>query len=194
MVWPDPPAVAAVKVQEANPVPGNALPFAAPSKVDARPVDNPKGVTQIVARTSEAAKTTAASTGTIAEILLVVALGLTVASLLYRLVTKITAARDRRILMAHSGLDWAHDDRLEHQFRQRGFINEQEKFVDDMRLSLVPTADEYGVRRTHPIAPQSNELRAGSAPQIAPEFREHENKWTQLLRDLDKIMQSGKEA
>ncbi len=192
VVWPDPPTVATVKVGKPDRVSDDASPHAVPPTAVVRPARNPEGIAQISARTTESAKTTNASTGTLAEILLIVMLALTAAGLLYRLVAKITAARDRRIVMAHSGLDWVRDDRQEHQFRPRGFINGREKFVDDLRLSLVPTADDYGARR--PIAPRSNGLREGRASQIADEFSGRENRWAQLLRDLDQIMQSRKEA
>jgi hypothetical protein len=196
VVWPDPPAVATVQEQKPNPVPSNASPYAVPSTVGARPDDDPVGAAQTDVPTGEAAKTTAPSAGTLAEILLVVALALTAASLLYRLVAKITAARDRRILMDHSALDWAQDDRQPHQFgverRQRGFVDERQKFVDDLRLSLVPNTDDPGARRQ--IAPQSKGHGEGVDPRIAGEFSGRENRWAQLLRDLDQIMQSRKEA
>jgi hypothetical protein len=198
IAWPDPPAVANVEAQKPNPVPKDAPPHAIPATVGARAADDPEGIAQIGARAGDAAKTTSASAGTLAEILLIVMLALTAAGLLYRWVAKITAARDRRILMDHSGLDWVHDDRQEHQFggeqRQRGFVNEREKFVDDLRLSLVPAADDYGARRPRQIAPQSDGLREGRAPRIADVFAGRENQWAQLLRDLDQIMQSRKEA
>ena len=196
VVWPDPPAVATVKVQEPKPVASEAPPYAIQTTVGARAADDPEGIAQTGAQAGEAATTTAASGSTLGEILLIVVLALTAASLLYRLVAKITAARDRRIVLDHSGLDWAHDDRHEHQFgrRQRGFVDERQKFVNNSRLSLAPTADDYGARRLRPIAPQSKGLQEGRTSQIAGELGGRENRWAQLLRDLDQIMQSRKEA
>ena len=192
IVWPDPPAVATVTAQKPSLVPRNALPYSIPSTVGARPADDPEGVVQIRTRSNEAAETTAASAGTLIKISLAVALGLTVASLLYRLLAKISAVRDRRIVMDHAGLDWVHDDRQEHQFhverQQRGLVNEREKFVDDFRLSLVPTAGDYGVRRPHQIEPKSDDLRESRASHIADELRERENRCMQLLRDLNQMM------
>ncbi len=200
MAWPDPPTVATVQPQKPNLVPSNTPPDAVPSTVDARPSRDSVGAAQNGALTSQAAKTTTSSVGTFVEILLSVALGLTVASLLYRLVIKMTALRGQRIIMAHSGLDWVHDDPHEHAVRvawqPRGFVNEREKFVDDLHLSLVPAAGGYAARHPRHADNESrnNRRREGSASRITDAHRERENRCVQLLRDLDQLLQSKKEA
>ncbi len=186
-VWPDTPTVAMVKVQNPNLVPINSPLDPNPSAVAARPADAAEGVAQMRTRTTEATKMMTSSAGPLVEILLVIALGLIVASLLYRLVMKLSAARDQRIIMDHSGLGWVHDDRHEH---------ERQKFVDDLDLSLVPAADDYGARRPR----QTDYTSKGKGPHggggslFTDKVSDHENKAAQLLRDLDQLLQSRKWA
>jgi hypothetical protein len=130
--------------------------------------------------------------GTLVQTSLVVALGLIVGGLLYRLVVKISAARSQRIFIDHSASEWIDDRRPQ----PHEFVKEREAFIDDAQLSLVPVAADYGT---------SSQLRAddmrqnyarpkGRAARITEQVIEREDTLVQLLRDLDQMLQSRKGA
>jgi hypothetical protein len=97
----------------------------------------------------------ASPAGTLVETSLVVALGLFVGGLLYRLVVKISAVRSQRIIIDHSASEWIDDRRAQ----PRGFVKEREEFIDDAHLSLVPVASDYGAFR--PI--RADDMRQNNA-------------------------------
>lgn len=199
IVWPDPPALATVKAQEPNLVPSDARADSVPPTMDAPASQDSNGAARSGAPTARAAKMTASPAGTLMEILLVVALGLTVAGLLYRLVMRIAAGRGRQIIIDHPEPDWI-DDRPERALRddqqRHGLVNQREKFIDDLQLPLVPAAGDYSAPRPLPAddAYQNNALRRGGSSQIAAEVSEREKTLAQLIQELDQLLQLRKEA
>lgn len=199
IVWPDPPAVATVKAQQPDLVPSDAHADSVPPPVDARKPIDPGDTARSGASTAHAVKTAASPAAPLVEILLTVALGLAAAGLLYRFLLKLAARRGRRVIIDHPEADWI-DDRHEHELRAdrqpHGSVNAREQFIDDLHLSLVPAASDYPARR--PLrtdeARQNNASREDNAFQMTDEVREHENRLAQLIRDLDQLLQSRKEA
>jgi hypothetical protein len=190
IAWPDAPTVATVTLQKPNSVPSSARPDNVPAGVDARA--SSEGTARDGAPTIRAAKTAAPPAGTLVQTSLVVALGLIAGGLLYRLVMKISAVRGRRIIIDHSEPEWI-DDRRE---QPHGFVNEHEQFIDDVRLSLVPVAGDYGA--PHPLRAddkrQDSGLRKSRASRITEQVIDRENTLIQMIRDLDHMLQSRKGA
>ena len=139
-VWPDPPTVANGRGAEAEFCSWQLASGSQSTTVAARPADVAEAVAQMRTRTTEATKMTTSSAGPLIEILLVIALGLIVASLLSRLVMKLSAARDQRIIMDHSGLGWVHDDRHEHERQSLSTIWISHLCRPRTTTALVPTA------------------------------------------------------
>jgi hypothetical protein len=129
---------------------------------------------------------------TLMEILLVVALGVTVAGLLYRVMMKIAARRARQIIIDHNRhqREWR-DDRQQH-----GSVYEGEEVIDDLHPSPVQAAGDYSARR--PLRADDgcqNKTRGKySASQITDEVSGRENTLAQLILDLDRMLQSRKGA
>lgn len=192
IIWPDPPMLAPVKVQKANSVPSSARRDADPAALDLRASPDSEDAARAGTPAIGAAKITAASGGTFVQTSLVVALGLIVGGLLYRLVMKISAARGQRIYIDRSESDWV-DDRRE---QLQEFIIEKVEFIDDARLSLVPVVGEYGA--PHPLQVDDNHqnyaLRKGRASRLTEQVIERENTLVQLLRDLDQMLKSRRGA
>jgi len=192
IVWPDPPKLATVTAQKPNSVPNHARPDTVRAAVDARASQASEGVVRSGAPTVRAAEMAVSPAGTLVQTSLVVALGLIVGGLLYRLVVKISAARSQRIIIDHSASEWIDDRRPQ----PHEFVKEPEAFIDDAQLSLVPVAADYGT---------SSQLRAddmrqnyarpqGRAARITEQVIEREDTLVQLLRDLDQMLQSRKGA
>jgi hypothetical protein len=130
---------------------------------------------------------------TLVEILLVVALGATVAGLLYRVVMKIAARRGRQIIIDHDRRqrEWR-DDRQRHVS-----VYEGEKVIGDLHPSPVATAGDYSARRRPLRADDERQNKArgkDSASQITDEISGRENTLAQLILDLDRMLQSRKGA
>lgn len=193
VAWPDAPTVATVTVQKPNSAPSHTRSDTVPAVVDARASLDSEGAARGGAPTIRAAKTAASPAGTLVEISLVVAIGLIVGGLLYRLAMKISAVRGPRIIIDHSESDWI-DDRRD---QPHGLVNEREEFIDDVHLSLVPVAGDYSAPR--PLQAddkcQNNKPpRKGRASRITEQVIERENTLVQLIRDLDQMLQTGKGA
>jgi hypothetical protein len=198
-VWPDPAAAGTVEAQKPDLVPNNARAGSVPSTADVRAPDVSESAVQGDATTSHAPWVAASPAATFVEILIVVALGLIVAGLLYRVVIKISARRSRRIIVDDSKPDWI-DERLQREWRNdrqlHGPAYKGEEFIDDLRPSLVPAAGDYSGRRP-PGADykRQNSPRGKDRPaQITDEVSGHENKLAQLIRDLDQMLQTRKGA
>ena len=193
IVWPDPPAVATVKAQKSNLVLTDARADSVLRTVDVRAPDDSEGAARRAGSTTQALSSPAA---TFVEILLVVALGLCVAGLLYRVVMKITARRGRRIVNHHSKSDWIDSQReWRDDWQQHGSVYEGERGIDYLQPSLVPAAGDYSAR--HPLRADECENNArgkGSASQFADKVSGRENTLAQLIRDLDEMLQSRKGA
>jgi hypothetical protein len=198
IVWPDPPAVALVKAQQPDIVRRDARSDSVLPTMDARKPIASGGTARSRASTAHAAKMAAPPAGTLVELLLAVALGLTMAGLLYRFLL-IPAGRGRQIVIDHSESDCI-DNRHEHELRddrqQHGSVDARERFIDDSHLSLVPAASDYTARR--PLRGddewQNNALHKGRASQITDDVSEREKTLAQLIRDLDQLLQSRKGA
>jgi hypothetical protein len=192
IVWPDPPKLATATVQKPNSVASSARPDNVPAAVDARASLESESADRDGAPTIRAAKTAAPPAGTLVQTSLVVVLGLIAGGLLYRLVMKISAVRGRRIIIDHSEPEWV-DDRRE---QPHGFVNEREEFIDDVHLSLVPVAGDYGAPRPLRAGDkrQDSGLRKGRASRITEQVIDRENTLIQMIRDLDHMLQSRKEA
>lgn len=188
VAWPDAPTVATVTVQK----PSGVRPNNVPAAVDARASRESEGAARDGAQTVRAAKMAAAPARTLVGTSLVVALGLVAGGLLYRLVMKISAVRGPRIIIDRSESDWV-DDRRE---QSHGFVNEREEFIDDVHLSLVPVAGDYGAPR--PVQADDKRQNSGlpnaKASRIIEQVVDRENTLVQLIRDLDHMLQSRKGA
>jgi hypothetical protein len=132
------------------------------------------------------------------EILLVAAVGLAVAGLLYRVVLKMGATRapnrqrslqvrlDRRAIPA----------RVARQSAPAWIPHGAEEVIDDLPPSLVPTAGDYRARR--PVRGdderQNGARGKDNASRINDAVSGRETKLTQLIQDLEQLLQSRKEA
>jgi hypothetical protein len=199
MVWPDPTAVGTVQAQTPNLVPSDARADSVPPTADARAPDVSEGAARGDATTSHAPWGAASPAATFVEILIVVALGLIVAGLLYRVVVKISVRRGQRMIIDDAKPNWI-DDRLRREWRnnrrRHGSAYKGEEFIDDLPPSIVPVAGDYSGRRP----PGADDKRQNSprgkdrASQITDEVNGHENRLAQLIRDLDQMLQSRKGA
>jgi hypothetical protein len=132
------------------------------------------------------------------EILLVAALGLAVAGLLYRVVLKIGARRaadrkrplqvrlDRRAIPA----------RVARRSPTAWIPHAGEEVIDDLPPSLVPAAGDFRARRPLRADDERQNSARGkdSASRIADAAGGRETKLTQLIQDLEQLLQSRKEA
>jgi hypothetical protein len=192
IVWPDPPMLAMATAQKPSSPPSNANPDTVPASVDARVANDSEGVAQAGAPTIGAASVAAGPAGTLVQTSLVVALGLIVGGVLYRLVRRMSAIRGPRIFVDHSEAGWIDDRRAQPQ----GLVNDREAFVDDAQLSLVPAVGDYGAAGSLQAddASQNRARRTGKAARITEQVIERENTLVQLMRDLDHMLQSRKGA
>jgi hypothetical protein len=205
IAWPDPAPVGTVQAQKPNLVPSDAPADSAPPTVDVRAPDVSEGAAQGGATTTNAPAGAASPAATFVEILLVVALGLIVAGLLYRVVMKISVRHGQRINIDHPKSEWIgnrHHREWRNDRQRQGSVYKGEEFIDDLHPSLVPVAGDYSARR--PLATddkRQNDPRGKDrgpqitdAPQIADEFSGRENRLAELIRDLDQMLQSRKGA
>ncbi|HEX3441020.1 MAG TPA: hypothetical protein VHT93_11800 [Pseudolabrys sp.] len=140
------------------------------------------------------------------EILLVAALGLAVAGLLHRVVLKMGATRaanrqrspqvrlERRAIPA----------RVARQSVPAWIPQGAEEVIDDLPPSLVPTAGDYRVptagdyRARRPLRGdderQNGARGKDSGSRINDAVSGRETKLTQLIQDLEQLLQSRKEA
>jgi hypothetical protein len=190
IVWPDPTAVATVATQKPNLVRGDAPVDSVLPTVDVRALDNSEGAARDGASTTDAPSMAASPVATF--VILVVALGVTVAGLLYRVVTKIAARRGRRIIIDH--------DQHQHEWRddrqQHGSIYEGEEVIDNLHPSLVPAVGGHSARRPLRAHDECQNKACGkdSASQITDEVSGRENTLALLILELDRMLQSRKGA
>jgi hypothetical protein len=81
------------------------------------------------------------------EMFLIVALGLAVVGVLFRVVMKISAARRRRITIDRYDFDRT-DDRLEHESVEDQIVHQRDALSEDLQHSNAPAADDSSLRRT----------------------------------------------
>jgi hypothetical protein len=203
-VWPDATTVAPLKAQEPNLVLSEARADPAPPTV--RAPDNSQGSPRGGATTTPAPVVEASPAVRFVEILLVAALGLAVAGLLYRVVLKMGATRaanrqrspqvrlERRAIPA----------RVARQSVPAWIPQGAEEVIDDLPPSLVPTAGDYRVptagdyRARRPLRGdderQNGARGKDGGPRINDAVSGRETKLTQLIQDLEQLLQSRKEA
>ncbi len=195
-VWSDPPAVGTVEPQKPNAVESKARPdivaptqASVPATADARPSPAPAGAAQDGAPTIRTANASSPA-GPLAQILIVVTLGLIVGGLLFRLVMKISAGRSRSIGIDQAEFAWI-GGRPQHQLAYQ-----REAFIEDSQLSLVPAVDDYAPRRSLRAGDtrRTNVRRNGEDAPVADAASEHENNLAQLIRDIDQLLQPRKGA
>lgn len=102
-IWPNSPPA-----PPADLTPSNVRPVSVPPIVDTRASHNSKNAVS-VAPITLAAKMGSFPTGTLAEILLAVAIGLMAVGLLYRIIMKIFGTGSQRITIRHSDPEWIGD-------------------------------------------------------------------------------------
>ncbi len=198
-VWPDPPA-AAVNAQEPSAVPSDPRTESVQPAADARVRDDAESTAQGDASTTNAAEIIASVTPTTpAEMFPILAVGLVVAGLLFRIVKKIAAARSwRRIIVDRAKSDWI-DDRFEHELRDDqlgGSVHEWDELIDDLPRRLIPAITDYSRRRPLRADDEWSDNGRGKdrASDITDEIRKREDMLEQLRRDLDRLMRSPKVA
>ncbi len=205
IIWPDPPAVAPVAVQERRSAASEVPTSSTPPVTDARASHDSAVAARDAAPTAHASMIAPSPEGTLAEILLIVALGLGVAGLFYRLVTKAAVRHGRRIIVDRAAPDWIGDRQAQAMRGDRqphGFGSIREAFINDSQLSLVPAAGEYIPRRARPDAgrrpnnapPEDGTAQMASAAPVAGGVSERQNALAQLIRDLDQLLQTKKQA
>jgi hypothetical protein len=184
IVWPDPPAVPTVKAQKPYLVLSDAGADTVFPTVDVRAPDDSEGAAKGGASTTDVPWVEDSPAATFVEILLVVAFGLTLAGLLYRVAMKIAARRGRRAIFDHSKSGWM-DDRHQREWR--------DDRQDDLYPSLVSAAGDYSARC--PLRAddecQNNARRKNSAS-VTDEVSRRESTLQQLILDLDQMLQSRK--
>jgi hypothetical protein len=192
IAWLDPPTIATATAQKSHPVPSDARSHSVPATAVARASLDSAGAARIGTPAASAAELAVSHAGTFIETSLVVALGLIVGGLLYRLVIKISAARGPRIFIDHSESEWI-DDRLTQPCE---FANKREAFIDDARLSLVPVAGDHAASRQlrANVTNQNYAPPKGRAARMTEQVIERESTLVQLMRDLDHMLKSRKGA
>jgi hypothetical protein len=196
-VWPDPTAVAPVQAQDPNVGLSEARADPAPPAVRA-PDNSSQGAPRDGPSVTHAPVVEASPAVRFVEILLVAALGLAVAGLLYRVVPKIGARRaadrqrslqvrlDRRAIPA----------RVARRSAPAWTPHGSDEVIDNLPPSLVPTAVDYRTRRPLRADDERQNSARGkdSAPRTTDAVSGRETKLTQLIQDLEQLLQSRKEA
>jgi hypothetical protein len=193
IVWPDP---APIKAQEPKLLLTDARSDAALPPV--RSPDPSQGAVQAAAPAPRPPSVESSPAARLVEILLVGALGLAMAGVMYHAVMKIGARRaadQRRSLLA--GLDRrAMPTRMPPRPPTAWIPHDRERVLDNLPPSLVPAAGEYRVRR--PLRADDarpNKARGrDSTSRVADTISGRENTLAQLIVDLEQLLKSRKEA
>jgi hypothetical protein len=132
------------------------------------------------------------------EILLVAAIGLTVAGFLYRLVMKIGARRAaeyRPPLQVGLGRR-APQARVARRSAPQWMPHEGERILRDLPPSLIPAAGDFRGRRSVRADDERQNAARGkdNVSRITDAVSGRETKLTQLIQDLEQLLQSRKEA
>jgi hypothetical protein len=131
---PDLPAVATASVAEPNAAASDARADSLRPTLDARTRDDAEGPARGGPSTASTTGTAISLTGTLVQMFLIVAAGLGVASLLYRVVT--AAARRRQNSIDHLEADGIGDQNARDNQQQYRSVDERDQFVDDLHSSL----------------------------------------------------------
>jgi hypothetical protein len=196
IVWPDPTPVAPVKAQEPNLVLTDARSDAALPPV--RSPDPSQGAVQGGAPATHTPLVESSPAARLVEILLVAGLGLAVAGVLYRLVMKIGARRatDYRPPL-QAGLDRrVPQARVARRLAPPWMPHEGERIIRDLPPSLVPAAGDYRARSALRADDERQSTARGkdNVSRITDAVSGRETKLTQLIQDLEQLLQSRKEA
>lgn len=138
---------------------------------------------------------TAVSPTTPAEFFPILALGLVVAGILFRVLMKIGATRRRRVIIDRPKSYWK-DDQQEHGWRDNqkhyAAIAEQDVLIDDLNSSLILSASNYRPRRPFQTSDQWPEKTIGKdrASAANDENSERTDTLEQLCKDLDRMLRS----
>jgi hypothetical protein len=192
-VWPDVPPAGSLTAQKPPLMPSDARADAVLPASKAQ-TTGAAVATQSPHAAPQAPAPSASPAATFFKISLVVALGLGVAGLLYRVVTKMAAAPGRRTI-DYGTSDWTGGrfTRASRDDQHRGFVYESEGA--DVRPSLVPAAGDDGARRkARTDAVQNNARVHDTASRTARENSVQQDTLAQLIRDLDDMLQSRKRA
>lgn len=134
-----------------------------------------------------------------AEMFPILALGLVVAGLLFRIVIKIAATRSRRRIIVDRPEFDRIDERLEHDFRHdqpSGSDHEWDELIDDLPRRLIPAVTDYSSRRPFRAGGEwpDDARRKARASNATDEIGKREDMLEQLRRDLDRLLRSPKVA
>jgi hypothetical protein len=211
----DSPTVARANAAEVNIAASDARAAPLRPTLDARTRDDAESPARGGASTASTTGMAISPTGTLVQMFLILAVGLGVASLLYRVVT--AAARRRQTIIDHPESDWV-DDHNPHNWQQvvdkrdqstddlhRSPISgandrdeqqqhrsdDRDQFINDLHRSPISGANDYDARRPHPTDDDwpNNARRAGGASQITDDVSRREDTLAQLRRDLDRLLQ-----
>jgi hypothetical protein len=144
-VWPDPP-VATVKTQEPAPLSSDTRTESSRPTADTRVSDDAESTARGGASTTNTAGTTTSASLMPVEMFPIVAFGLVVAGFLLRVVTKITAARRRRITIDCHDFDRI-EDKLEHELREDQVVHRRDGLTEYLERSTMPVATDSSPRR-----------------------------------------------
>ncbi|MGA9437037.1 MAG: hypothetical protein WBV76_02420, partial [Pseudolabrys sp.] len=137
---PDLPAVATASVAEPNAAASDARADSLRPTLDARARDDAEGPARGGPSTASTTGTAISLTGTLVQMFLIVAAGLGVASLLYRVVT--AAARRRQNSIDHLEADGIGDQNARDNQQQYRSVDERDQFVDDLHSSTIAAAND----------------------------------------------------
>ena len=144
---PDLPAVATASVAEPNAAASDARADSLRPTLDARARDDAEGPARGGPSTASTTGTAISLTGTLVQMFLIVAAGLGVASLLYRVVT--AAARRRQNSIDHLEADGIGDQNARDNQQQYRSVDERDQFVDDLHSSTIAAANDRDDQQQH---------------------------------------------
>ena len=144
---PDLPAVATASVAEPNAAASDARADSLRPTLDARARDDAEGPARGGPSTASTTGTAISLTGTLVQMFLIVAAGLGVASLLYRVVT--AATRRRQNSIDHLEADGIGDQNARDNQQQYRSVDERDQFVDDLHSSTIAAANDRDDQQQH---------------------------------------------
>jgi hypothetical protein len=143
----DLPAVATASVAKPNAAASDARADSLRPTLDARTRDDAEGPARGGPSTASTTGTAISLTGTLVQMFLIVAAGLGVASLLYRVVT--AAARRRQNSIDHLEADGIGDQNARDNQQQYRSVDERDQFVDDLYRSPIAAANDRDDQQQH---------------------------------------------
>ena len=144
---PDLRAVTRASVAEPNAAASDARADFLRPTLDARTRDGAEGPARGGPSTASTTGTAISLTGTLVQMFLIVAAGLGVASLLYRVVT--AATRRRQNSIDHLEADGIGDQNARDNQQQYRSVDERDQFVDDLHSSTIAAANDRDNQQQH---------------------------------------------